>query len=57
MNISSGQVEWCYPDGLVSNGELQCPPIKYACARSTINMLSPRTDPIPPPCKMFMIKS
>ena len=57
MNISSGQVEWCYPDGLVSNGELQCPPIKYACASSTINMLSPRTDPIPPPRKMFMIKS
>ena len=48
------RIEWCYPDGTVNNGNvmLQCPPIRYACARSDFDMLSPRRDPIPPPCKI-----
>ena len=45
-----GQTEWCYPDGTVNNGQLLCPPVKFACARGDIEMLSP-TDPIPPPCE------
>lgn len=45
------QTEWCYTGGTVHNGQLQCPPLKYACARSTIHMLSPTDDPIPPPCE------
>lgn len=44
----NSQTEWCYPDGTVNNGQLLCPPVKFACARGDIEMLSP-TDPIPPP--------
>ena len=45
-----GQTEWCYPNGAVNNGQLLCPPIRYACARDDIDMISPN-DPIPPPCE------
>ena len=52
MNLFiKGQTEWCYPDGTVNDEGLQCPPIRYACARRNFDMLSPRNDPIPPPCK------
>ena len=44
------QIEWCYPDGTVNNGQFQCPPVRYACARGDITMLSPN-DTIPPPCE------
>ena len=49
-----GQTEWCYPNGTVNNGQLQCPPVRYACARGEIDMLSPTDDPIPPSCELFI---
>ena len=35
----------------MNNGLLKCPPIEYACARSTFDMLSPTNDSVPPPCE------
>ena len=48
----NGTTEWCYLNGTVNNGQLQCPPVRYACARGAINMISPN-DPIPPPCEFL----
>ena len=49
-----GETEWCYPNGTVNNGQLRCPPIRYACARAEVDMLSPTDDPIPPPREPFI---
>ena len=48
------QTEWCYPDGTVNNGQLLCPPVRYACARGAITIISPN-DPIPPPCELLKL--
>ena len=53
--LFADQTEWCYPNGSVNNGGLECPPIRYACASSNIDMLSPTDDPIPPPCELYNI--
>jgi len=52
--IIVGQTEWCYPGGTVNNGQQQCPPANYACARSTADMIQVG-DPLPPPCKLVIL--